>query len=457
MKHNVFWILLLAFANIFAQNSTFPVKKITFSGNKKTKNKIVRLLITVEEGDTLTQESLEKQLEISKNNLYNTALFTKVSTTYSQDSGFYFIDFQLAERWYFFPIAYAAIENRTFGEWWQDKDFRKLSLGGGFSWDNFTGRYDRLYFYAQDGYTRNIDTYFYRPFALAHSKIDVKLDFKYFANKETPYQTENAELKYLRLENDYIRIAYFTGLNFIRRFTARKKLSFRTEFQHFQISDSLRLLRPDYFSNHGNLQEYPQLSLGFVNDQRDVAAYPLEGFKYWLSLASVNPLSSFGSLRFSGGINQFFPLNKHFNLSYAYYLDAIAGNQLSYHEKIFHGYTLYVRGYQNYVITSTLSQVLKTEMKFAIIPRKIIHLKKIKFKQFKDSPLGLYATAFVDAGYVDDFTKNNQDNLLKNKLLSGYGVGLNFYFIYDTLLRVEYAWNNLGQSGIFFNTRLSIR
>ncbi|MBK9447846.1 MAG: hypothetical protein IPN95_00225 [Bacteroidetes bacterium] len=50
-------------------------------------------------------------------------------------------------------------------------------------------------------------------------------------------------------------------------------------------------------------------------------------------------------------------------------------------------------------------------------------------------------SAYCDAGYVHDWTFNNRDNTLKDRLLLGYGAGINLITIYDFHLRVEYSRN----------------
>ena len=70
----------------------------------------------------------------------------------------------------------------------------------------------------------------------------------------------------------------------------------------------------------------------------------------------------------------------------------------------------------------------------------------------------------LDAGYVHDWTFNNRDNTLKDRLLLGYGAGINLITIYDFHLRVEYSRNILtdsnhpwGRGGIYFSNLVSIQ
>ncbi|MEM7038853.1 MAG: hypothetical protein AAF570_17865, partial [Bacteroidota bacterium] len=95
--------------------------------------------------------------------------------------------------------------------------------------------------------------------------------------------------------------------------------------------------------------------------------------------------------------------------------------------------------------------------KYAIIPRKIVHLDWIPFKKFQDFPLGLYISLYSDNGFVSDGTFNNLDRTLKDKHLFGYGMGLNLITIYDSLVRVEYSRNHFGQGGLFISSIVSIQ
>ena len=109
------------------------------------------------------------------------------------------------------------------------------------------------------------------------------------------------------------------------------------------------------------------------------------------------------------------------------------------------------------MIDGSYVQLTKAELKFAVVPRKIVHIRQIPVKRFQDMPFGLYVTAFLDNGYVQDETISNQDTFLKNRWLTGYGLGVNIITIYDRLIRIELARNHLGQNGIYFHSSLPIR
>ena len=64
-------------------------------------------------------------------------------------------------------------------------------------------------------------------------------------------------------------------------------------------------------------------------------------------------------------------------------------------------------------------------------------------------PIGIYLAGFFDSAYVWDYSLNNQDNYLKNKVLYGYGMGVHVISVYDLLGRFEVSRNHFGQ--VHFN------
>ena len=51
--------------------------------------------------------------------------------------------------------------------------------------------------------------------------------------------------------------------------------------------------------------------------------------------------------------------------------------------------------------------------------------------------------------HIDNNKNNNKLNMLNNKMLYTGGIGLDIISIYDVVLRVEYSFNQLNQSGLF--------
>ena len=204
---------------------------------------------------------------------------------------------------------------------------------------------------------------------------------------------------------------------------------------------------------------YPSLKLRFVNDQRDFVDFPLDGYKYEATAQYSGPLglgtSSF--FKASASFSHHIPLSKRWNFAYGTQTFISAGKRIPYFDKHLIGFTNELRGYEPYVIDGTFINLTKAEWKFAPLPRRMFHMKRIPFRKFRDFPLGIYVSAYGDVGYVYDGSFNNLDPTLKDRLLVGYGIGLNIITMYDSFIRIEYSGNHMREFGLYLHGTVSIR
>lgn len=435
------------------------IDSIRVQGVKKTKPLVVLRQMTIQMGDTIQTDALEEIREINSNNIYNLGLFNDVVIEEDIEAGHISYSISVKERWYIWPQPYAALEERTFNEWWQDKDLDRLVYGMGLEWKNVSGWNDRLYFYAQNGYTRRATLIFNRPFLFAKAKIDGKFGLYWVNDKEIGYNTVNGVLQLARLENDRIRNYFIGTATFGKRFGARRQLQLNLSYLYYHLQDSIRDFNPNYLTNSGNVEHYPSVGLSYIEDQRDWHAFPLKGYKYSASLRMRGlpgiGTSVFGKAAFS--FSHHIPLSRRWNFAYGTQNFFLLGDRVPYFDKYFIGFGSFLRGYEYYVIDGSFVNLTKAEWKFALLPRKIIHAKWIPLRKFQDFPLGLYISAYADAGWVHDGTFNNQDNYLKDRMLLGYGMGLNLITIYDSLFRLEYSRNLLGLGGVYLSATVSIQ
>ena len=121
----------------------------------------------------------------------------------------------------------------------------------------------------------------------------------------------------------------------------------------------------------------------------------------------------------------------------------------------------YVRGYEFYVMDGQQYALLKNNLKFAIIPTRVLKFNFIKTEKFNTLPIAFYFNAHIDLGDADDereyiydpFGPPNFTNPLANELLVGYGVGIDFVSYYDFVIRLEYSVNRMGEKGFFIAMR----
>ena len=454
----VTFVLLIFPLLTFAQN-TATVSSINVTGNKRTKEKVITRQLTFTLDDEIDLDQLDEIIEKNENNVYNTGLFNVVKLTGKIDGDQIAFTIDVKERWYIWPIPYVDLEERTFNEWWEDKDLDRLVYGLGVEWQNFTGWNDRLLLYGQNGYSRRISVQLRRPFIFGGPNTDALFTYRHVSNKEIGYATEDGILQLARLQDHRIRNSHTGSVMFTRRLSPRKQLQFSASYQYFRLHDSIQYFNPLYLTNGNRVEQYPILGFAFVNDQRDLFSFPLKGHKLSFSIRKQG-LFGWGTsdfAKFSASWSHHIPIGKRLNFAYGNQTFMLLGKQVPYYDKYFVGFGSFLRGYEYFVIDGSFVNLTKFEWKFAIIPRKIIHVPWIPFKKFQDFPLGVYISLYSDNGYVSDGTFNNLDRTLKNQHLFGYGVGLNVITIYDSLIRLEYSRNHLGFGGIFISGLVSIQ
>jgi outer membrane protein assembly factor BamA len=462
-----FWpLLFLVLCSSVALAQPIRIDSIHIEGAKKTKPMVILRQMNVQVGDTVDLTDLEDIKKKNKENIYNLSLFTVVEVESELGPDGLLLHVRVQERWFIWPQPYLVLEERTFNEWWQDKDLDRLVYGLGVTWQNFSGWNDNLYVYAQNGYSRRLTAQFYRPFLFPKPQVDGTFSFYYVNNKEIGYGTEDGFLKLARLSSNRIRKSYTGSAVFGKRFSARDQVQLTLGYQYFDVHDSLKLIDTappypgrSYLTDGANREQYPFVGLSYINDQRDMRAFPLDGYKYSAFFRALG-MPGFGTSVFGkAGISfsHHIPIRKRWNFAYGTQNFFLIGKKVPYYDKFFIGFGSFLRGFEPYVIDGSVVSLNKAEVKYGIIPRKFVHLKWLPLPRFRDFPMGLYLSTFVDVGYVHDGTFNNLDPTLKDKLLLGYGAGVNVFTIYDTLLRVEYSRNNLGGWGVYINTLVSIQ
>jgi outer membrane protein assembly factor BamA len=455
---STFLVLWLCAGNLFGQMRR--VKEINIIGIEKTKEKVLLRQLTFSAGDTIDLANLKEVLSTNTSNIYNLGLFNvvEIDDSLDADSAVVF-SVSVRERWYVWPNPYIAFEERTFTEWWADKDLDRLVYGGGVTIENLSGWNDRLLVYGQLGYSRRASLSYNRPFLFPQAKIDGLFGMRYINNKEIGYTTLDGILQLARLENSSMRQSMDVYAQLGKRITARRLVYLTANFQYFRPNDSIIYFNEEYLTTGGKSEYYPSLTLSYINDQRDIRSFPLKGYKYAATLRSSG-FPGLGTTQFGKAtvsVSHHIPLGKRFNFAWGAQGLMLIGNRVPYFDKFFIGFDNFIRGYEPYVIDGSMIGLGKTELKFAIIPRKIIHVKQIPFRKFQDFPIGLYLSAFGDAGYVHDATFNNHDNYLKDKWLAGCGLGINFITMYDKLVRFEFSINRFGGYGFNLNTIIPFR
>lgn len=445
------------------------VQIISVMGNKKTKPKVILRELTFSRGDTLTLNNVEGHIARSQQNIYNLGLFNEVSINHDVLEGNLFVFISVKERWYIFPAPQVRVEERNSYDLINtilDGDLHRISYGAKVGWRNLTGNNESLDFFGLMGFTDRLAIDYIRPGTFSNY-TDLLLGLRYLSRNEIIYGTNDAKVLWGRIENEPLQRTHVLTAGIRHRFSLYNSILGYVQYKDRSFSDSIYAFSESFLTNQRGREHYPTIVLGWTTDKTDLRTYPLDGhvFRAYFRHSGIPGVSTttFSKAGFSWA--DYVPLSKRLFFAYGTQHTFTFGRDVPFYEKNaigigrvdFPGTSSNLRGYQPYAIDGSYTQLTKAEIKYAIVPRKIIHIKQIPFKRFQDMPFGLYVTAFVDNGYVQDNTISNQDTFLKNTWLTGYGVGINFITIYDRLVRIEYARNHLGQGGIYFHSKFPIR
>lgn len=472
--HICCWNLLFVPMLAFCQQS-IVLQDIRIIGNQKTRPWIIERECLFQKGDTIPTADVPRLTKQTQQNLYNLGLFNSVIVSTGYVPGGLQIIIQLKERWYIFGYPIVQLEERNSYDLinaLRAGDFHRISLGGQIKWRNLTGRNETLSVGLQWGFSKRFQVEFLRPALFRAANLDFKASFQFTSEPEIIIGTENGVIQWRRLATQALRRQLAGHLAMSKRISPTEWLSASAGYREVRVADSLFSFLLDgektkYTSTGQTTEAYPLFVLDWVRDLRDVRAYPLKGHKLHLYGKYAGWGGGFSSHFAKLGATwvQHIPLSPRWNVTYGLQEILTLGKAIPFYEKSYLGLThqdflqinYQLRGYEPFALGATWQNLLKSELKFAIVPYQTVRFPFIPWKSFQTMPLGIYITTFAEGAYLRDQSHTRQDDTFLDQPLIGYGFGLNLCGFYDMLGRLEYSWNHLGQGGLYLHAILPIK
>jgi hypothetical protein len=362
------------------------------------------------------------------------------------------------ERWYTFPSPIFELSDRNFNEWWQNynHDFNRVNYGLRLYQFNMRGRNETLRFTAQFGFQRRFDISYRIPYLDKKQKHGLIIDFDFSEAKNLAFRTFDHKLEFLKSDN-LLKITRGGGLTYTYRKSFYTSHAVKIEFRSTNINDTIVTpeLNPNYFGNGETSQRYGIFSYQFTSDHRDYNGYPLTGdyLSGGFSKQGITRNDDVNKFELNVTYARYIALKRNFfltnntvgywstpqNLPYANY------GALGYRKQ-------FVRGYEIYVIEGPYYLLNKTTFKKRIFARNYTW-NFMPIRQFRYIPLSIFLKSYADLGYVGNYPNYEISNRLSNKLLTGFGGGIDIVASYDAVLRIEYTLNGEGERGFFIHIR----
>ncbi len=431
--------------------SSVRVGTITITGNKITKEHIVRREFFLNEGDSMSYRDLFARMQETQNYLMNTALFVEANMhVRSRVDDTVHLSVDLKERWYIFPLPYFKLVDRNFNQWWVEhkRSLERVNYGLKFMWYNFTGRKDNLYVYLITGYNRQVQLKYEQPVIEKTMKHGVGILLRYSNQKEAIYDTRFNKQVFQKQEK-FVREDRRVELDYYYRPAIKSRHTIKLAFQTVSIADSISKLNPSFFGS-GTSVAYPEIAYHYHYFGADYTPYPTKGLLVKGELLRRGFSSKLDMWQLTGRVQYTHPVSKKTQLQ----LEGWGSIKLPFEQPFYNrqmlGYSeIYMRGLEYYVVDGVAGGMGKATLQTQVLGFTLNNPYKIK--SLERIPVRIMLKLYSDAGYIH--AEKAATNMLNNKLLHTWGVGLDIVTIYDLVLKVEYSFNQLGNRGLFLHSK----
>lgn len=450
-------LLIFCYTAVQAQspeNHHLILRKINIYGNNRTKAPIILRELPFRSGDTIQSSDYAGRIAEARENVFNTRLFNFVtidSTSVSADKVLTDINVRVIERWYIWPWPYFEVSDRNFNSWLQTTDWSRLTYGIDFTFQNVRGRNETLKIPVHLGFNQKFGLLYQMPWLNKKKTIGAEFGALYQRNHEVIVTSEENKPVYYKDENLYPSELIVVNAGLILRKGIYAKHTFSFAYSWYSFSDTLLKQNPEF--SVSTRPDFLTFYYQFKNDHRDVHYYPLKGSYFDVELYKYGFFQEVDELHLKSSLRKYWRLHNRWYFASGATVSFNVSGQQNYFLQNGLGYGReFVRGYEYYVIDGKSFGLLKNNLKFAIIPPRVLDLGFIRSKKFGTVPYALYMNVFADLGYVHNTSAaQNRLNDLQDALLVGYGAGFDFTTYYDVVIRLEFSLNGMGEPGIYLH------
>ncbi len=437
------------------KEATLVIDTILFIGNKLTNDRVIRRELLISPGDTLPAYKLTKKMNNSRSNLMNTGLFNFVTLDADHtDHPKVTITCSFVERWNIWPIPVVELDEPNLNQWLENPSFARFNYGIHLMLVSPTGRNERLRLSAKAGNVQSIDLFLQTPYLGRNQQFRWGLHARMDRTKRRAYDTFDNEQLFLKLDDDYAANEYLLSGHLDIRPGIYNFFRVRLGYHYHHYADTLLLLNPRFTPGGETRFSYLSIGCSFRRDRRDIASYPLRGYmadgsvtRQGLSLLNDETMDI---TTLSASFRHYMPIGGKWYTAWSVSTKWSEGTTLSYFNKDGLGYTRsLIRGYESYVIDGYKYLILKSNLKYNLLPERVSEIGFIPSEKFSLIHYAVYVNLFVDAGFISD--RHQSYNTLANRWLTGTGIGIDFHTYYDKVLRTEFSVNRQGKAGIFFH------
>lgn len=458
MKKSIYFSILHCACCIFLftiapkqlRSQEVTIRNVQIQGNKKTKQYIIARELQLQGGSSYSLPEILDRMEISRQNLINTALFVDAGICFSNwnnDSLDILVD--VKERWYYFVLPYLKPADRNWNVWLNDYDLDldRVNYGIKFHGKNITGRNDKLNAWLINGFTQRMALNYYNPFSDNSLQRGWGFEISYSRNREMNYATVGNRQQFFKDQDNFVRTQFYAGGLFSIRKGSINRHYLRLGIQSESISDTIFARNPYYLGKGRQSVIYPELRYTFHHYQLDYIPYPTQGHAYELEFIrrGFGGAVDLSQLVFRASRYWGLPGKSYFGTGFEGHL------RLPFDQPFFNTLMLgyqdaYLRGLEYYVVDGVAGGFVRNT-----IGKELLNFRVrtgLRSRAHAYVPFRIYMKGYADAGFV--YRRNpGADNRLNNRFMYTGGVGIDVVSFYDVVLRFEYSFNQFAEKGLF--------
>lgn len=434
-------------------DSLCVVSKISISGNKKTRNWIVRRELPFAVNDTVWPSDVEKLALAAEESLNKTSLFNFVFVNYEINNQYIHFLVEVEERWYVWPFPIFEFADRNLSVLIKEGNYSRVNFGGYLRIDNFRGLNEQVRIRAVAGY-RNQLSVNYTTYNLNRGhNHGIDILFNYVAGHEIPIKTIGNEPVYYTSEKGFARNYLEVQLSYLYRPKLNWFHRLSAGHTYMVVQDTIVALNPLYLGNGNSDLSFFDLRYEIIHDRRNSKVYPLRGYylKGVLHQQGLFRFDGFHATTIEASARGYYPLDGRFYSSFDVLGKVSTKQNLPYILSEAIGFSDYVRGFEYYVLNGSRYMINKSSLKYELMPTRVVNLPFVPEGKFKKAHFAMYLNIFADTGYVTRDSNAPYENTLEGSFLYGWGVGLDLVTYYDSIFRLEYSINKFGESGFFLH------
>ncbi len=437
---------------VFTDSSKlFVIREITITGNKKTTPSTILRELNFQVNDEFPLNVIVDKFYEAKKQLINSGLFRNVVVSLKSLRGYdVYVNIDVDEKWYIYPFPFLHPVDKSFHQWWVDKDrnLDRVNYGVRFTHNNLTGRGDKLDLKFTDGFTKEISLKYYGLY------LDKKMQWSASAGvsvgnvKEVNYMTLDNKDVALENNDNYLDNYIHSFLQFTYRPAIKTRHTFSIEYNSDKIADTILKLNP-HFSNSKNAIQYLALSYRLTYFDVDFVPYPSTGYVADVTIRKQGFNDPVNLWQFTAKGSAYYPLGEKYFFNLATVGQIKLPFKQPYVNSQFLGYDDdFIQGLEYYVVNGVVGGYVK-----ATVVRPLINthfsIPSRRIRQLNDIPFKLYAKAFVNAGYV--YNPCPGINSLTNRMLYSGGVGLDIVAFADFVIKLDWSFNLLAENGLYLH------